>query len=274
MISNQKFTSGRYRPSNYDGYYSDQVPMRAALANSFNVAAVHMIQQTGVKHVVDLAHRMGIEADVREELSTALGTVDISLLDLTGAYATIGQDGRLITPYGIEKIETKDGIVLYRHEKTAEPRVVSYDHIDALTSMMEDVVKYGTGRRAAPGFPVAGKTGTTQDYRDALFAGFSSKYTMAVWIGNDDNTSMAGGTYGGGIPAAIWRQSMQAAQQGSAAMAVSNYTPSLENRAQSFINSLFSSGNNRTQGSGTQKRIEWNSTRPDGTGSSSFDFND
>lgn len=168
MISNERFTSGSYRPSNYDGYYSPQVPLRAALANSFNVSAVHLIKETGVKHVADLAKRMGIDAEVREELSTALGTVDISLLDLVGAYATIGQDGRLITPYGIEKIETEDGKVLFQHQKTAAPRVVSYNHIDALTSMMEDVVKYGTGKAAQTGFPVAGKTGTTQDYRDAL----------------------------------------------------------------------------------------------------------
>ena len=245
LISNERITSGRYRPSNYDGFYSSQVPLRAALANSYNVSAVYMIKETGVKHVVDLAKRVGIDAEVREELSTALGTVDIPLIDLVGAYATIGQDGRLVTPYGIKKIETEDGDILYQHKQTSAPRVISQKHADAVTSMMEDVVNYGTGKRAKTGFPVAGKTGTTQDYRDALFLGFSSEYTMGVWMGNDDNSSMDKGTYGGGIPATIWRESMQAAHAGVAARSVSNYKAGFQDRAESFISNLFS-GNNRS----------------------------
>lgn len=246
LISNERITSGRYRPSNYDGEYSEDVPLRVALANSYNVSAVHLIKATGVKHVIDLAQRMGFDAEVREELSTALGTVDTSLLDLVGAYATIGQDGRLVVPYGIKKIETADGQVLYEYKQTEQARVVSYNHVDALTSMLGDVVDYGTGQRARTGFPVAGKTGTTQDYRDALFVGFSSVYTMGVWIGHDDNSSMTKGTYGGTMPATIWRKSMQSAHRGVPARDVTHYSgEEYRDEAQSYISDLFSGNRSR-----------------------------
>lgn len=274
MISNERITSGRYRPSNYNGQYSEEVTMREALANSYNVSAVYLIKETGVKHVIDLAQRVGIDAEVREELSTALGTVDISLLDLVGGYATIGQDGRLVTPYGIEKIETDKGETLYRYKQTAQPRVVSYKHIDALTSMMEDVVTEGTGKRAQTGFPVAGKTGTTQDYRDALFVGFSSVYTMGVWTGNDDNSSMGKGSYGGIIPATIWRDSMKEAHKNVPAAPVSYYDRETEDGAKSFINDLFS-GNSSNSG---RKSSWWGSsdskhTAPVPQDGKPYDFN-
>jgi penicillin-binding protein 1A len=244
LISNEKIEEGRYRPSNYDGFYSLEVPLRAALANSYNVSAIYMMKEVGVKHVVDLAKRLGIDGEVREELSTALGTVDIPLLDLVGAYATIGQDGRQIEPYGIERIETENGRVLYERKNALSPRVIAYRHADAITSMMEDVIGYGTGKRAATGFPVAGKTGTTQNYRDAIFVGFSDIYTLGVWMGHDDNQSMGKGFFGGGVPATIWRKSMQAAHERVRAGPISNYQ-SNEDEAESFIRRLFSGGRER-----------------------------
>jgi len=253
LISNARITRGRYRPSNYDGYYSARASLREALANSYNASAVHLIKKVGVRHVVDLAERAGIDAEVREELSTALGTVDISLLDLTGGYATIGQKGRLVTPYGIEKIETKSGDVLYQYKKSSAPSVIAPKHTDAVISMMEDVVKYGTAKRAATGFPVAGKTATTQDYRDALFMGFSSVYTMGVWVGHDDNSSMGRGVFGGGIPATIFRRSMQTAHNGVGAGAVSNYNSGDVEEMRSLIGNIFSGDNNRSS---------WTNNRP------------
>lgn len=247
LISNERITSGRYRPSNYDGQYSKYVTLTEGLARSHNVAAVHLIKETGVKHVKDLAERLGVDAEVREELSTALGTVDISMLDLTAMYGTIGQDGRQMTPYGILKIETVDGDTVYKYQATESPRVVSYKHAQALKYMMQDVVQSGTGTRANPGFPVAGKTGTTQDYRDALFVGFSSVYTMGVWMGNDDNSSM-GRVFGGTTPADIWRQSMSVAHSGVGAAPVTLYNPKKEKEEdtnlKSFISNLFSSSSN------------------------------
>ena len=275
MVSNRRITSGRYRPTNYDGKYSNEVPMREALAKSYNVSSVYLLKDIGVRHVIDLADRVGIDAEVREELSTALGTVDLSLLDLVGAYGTIGQKGRLMTPYGIDKIETEDGgEVLYQYRATYAPRVVSPTHIEELTVMMQDVVQYGTGRRARPGFPVAGKTGTTQDYRDALFLGFSDTYTMGVWMGYDDNTPMKRGTYGGTVPADIWRQSIQAAHGGRAGGPLTrNYHVPLQeidgevimwdggakrddgNSVQNFVRGLFSGGSSRSY-SGERQQYE------------------
>lgn len=242
MISNERITKGRYRPSNYDKRYSKEVSLREALAMSYNVSAVHLLKEIGVRHVIDLAGRLGIDAEVREELSTALGTVDISLLDLTGVYGTIGQDGRLMTPYGILDIETESGETLYRYQPVEATRVVSYKHAGAIKSMMQDVVQHGTGTRANPGFPVAGKTGTTQDYRDALFMGFSSVYTLGVWMGHDDNSSM-GRIFGGTTPAEIWRQSMAEAHKGVSAAPITSYDPTAQDgEFKSFLNNLFSSG--------------------------------
>ncbi len=253
LISNERITSGRYRPSNYDGKYTEEATLREALANSYNVAAVNLIKETGVRHVIDLAERVGINAEVREELSTALGTVDISLLDLVGGYATIGQHGRLVTPYGIEKIETVTGEVLYQYKRPPVSNVVAYNHADTVISMMQDVVEYGTGTRARTGFPVAGKTGTTQDYRDGLFVGFSSVYTLGVWMGHDDNTSMGKGAYGGSVPASIFRRSMQTAHQSVRAGSITSYDKNTTNEAESFLNNLFQKGsrqnNNAPRGS-------------------------
>ena len=272
MISNERITSGRYRPSNYDRFYSEKATLREALVNSYNVAAVNMIKETGVKHVVDLADRVGIDAEVREELSTALGTVDISLLDLVGGYATIGQKGRLVTPYGIKKIETKSGDVLYQYKPTSAPKVIASNHTDALTSMMQDVVEFGTAKRARTGFPVAGKTGTTQDYRDALFIGFSSTYTMGTWIGHDDNTSMGRGAYGGTTPASIFKRSMQTAHRGIPAKSITNYDPETSQEFKSLISNIFSGRGGGLFGlsSGTNR----NENRPKNRGHGAYDYND
>ncbi len=252
IISNERITKGRYRPSNYDRFYSEETTLREALVNSYNVAAVNMIKETGVPHVIDVADRVGIDAEVREELSTALGTVDISLLDLVGGYATIGQKGRLTTPYGIEKIEMVDsGELLYQYKKTSSPRVIANNHVSALISMMQDVVEFGTAKRAQTGFPVAGKTGTTQDYRDALFVGFSSVYTMGVWIGHDDNSSMGRGTYGGTTPASIFKRSMQSAHKDVNAGNVTEYTPGVTQKFKSLLDGIFSSGGSRSTFSGS-----------------------
>jgi penicillin-binding protein 1A len=269
MISNERILRGRYRPTNYDGFYSPEATLREALANSYNVSAVHITKEVGIRHVIDVADRIGIDAEVREELSTALGTVDISLLDLVGGYATIGQDGRLVTPYGIERIETKAGEVLYEYKPSTPSRVIAYNHADAITSIMQDVVEFGTGKRAQTGFPVAGKTGTTQDYRDALFIGFSSTYTMGVWIGHDNNSPMGRGSYGGIIPATVFKRSMQEAHRGVPARSISSYDPKESQQFKSFLNDIFSGRNVRWSGEDNEQRYN----NDDAGGRENFDFN-
>lgn len=276
LISNERITSGRYRPTNYDGRYSLEVTLDEALTHSFNVAAVRLLKEVGVGHLTDLTRRIGIDAEVKEELSTALGTTSMTLLDLTGAYGTIAQQGRLMAPYAITKIATEDGVIIYQHQPTPPPTVVSSNHTAPLTYMLEHVVQYGTGTRAKTGFPVAGKTGTTQDYRDALFVGYSSAYTLGVWVGRDDNTSL-GRVFGGTIPATIWRQAMQAAHTNTAARALTYYNPDeeTEGKFKSFLNNLFSGGR-RSDTPSEDRRIQWNNPRPsrDNDGRRQYDFND
>jgi penicillin-binding protein 1A len=109
-----------------------------------------------------------------------------------------------------------------------------------LISMMQDVVEFGTAKRAQTGFPIAGKTGTTQDYRDGLFIGFSSTYTMGVWMGHDDNSSMGRGAYGGTTPASIFKRSMQTAHRGVQAGSISDYTPGVTQQFKSLLDGIFS----------------------------------
>lgn len=283
LISNERITSGRYRPANYDGEYTMEATLDEALTHSYNVATVRLLQEIGVSHLSDLAARVGIDAVVKEELSTALGTTGMTLLDLTGAYGTLSQSGRLMRPFGITKITTEEGIIIYQHQPTPPPVVVSHRHVAPLTYMLQNVVEYGTGRRARTGFPVAGKTGTTQDYRDALFVGYSSEFTLGVWMGRDDNTSL-GRVFGGTIPAEIWRQSMQAAHENVAARPLTPYdgTQDMQNPFKSFLNNLFS-GERRSAPppferiEPNQERIRWNQPRPGDNSNpadANFDFNE
>lgn len=260
-ISNERITTGRYRPTNYDGIYSEQVTLSEALTFSYNVAAVRLLKEIGVPHLIDIARRLGIDAPVEEELSVALGTTSMSLLDLTGAYGTIAQQGRLMTPYSITKIATPEGVIIFQHHQTPAPTVVSSHHTAPLTYMLEQVVEYGTGTRAKTGFPVAGKTGTTQDYRDALFVGFSSEYTLGVWMGRDDNTSL-GRVFGGTIPATIWQQSMRIAHKNTTARPLTYYNPDEDSGKsfKSFLNNLFSGGRRSENEGNTDMRR--NNPRP------------
>jgi len=246
LISNEPITTGRYRPSNYDGSYSKEVTLSEALTYSYNVTSVRLLQETGVRHLIDLTRRLGINAPVDEELSVALGTTSMTLLELTGAYGTIARQGRLMTPYGITKITTQDGMTIYQHQSSPTPIVVSHHHTASLTRILEQVIDYGTGKRAQTGFPVAGKTGTTQDHRDALFIGFSSAYTLGVWMGRDDNTPL-NRVFGGTIPAMIWQESMQTAHKNTATHPLihDNFEEDSPASFKSFLRSLFSSGNKR-----------------------------
>ncbi len=135
-------------------------------------------------------------------------------MELTSAYADLASDGRGVTPYAIKEITSRQGQTLFRHTEVTAPEVVSSSAVRTLTDMMQEVVRTGTGKRAALGDrEVAGKTGTSSDYRDAWFMGFTADYTTGVWIGNDDNSPMHKIT-GGSLPAALWHDYMQDAEAG------------------------------------------------------------
>jgi penicillin-binding protein 1A len=198
---------GSWQPQNFDKDYRGSVSMKDALAYSLNTATIRLAQMAGINSVRQTAVRMGISPPLENNLSLALGTSEVSLVDITSAYAAIANHGRVVIPYGIEEIRTKSGAVLFKRPAPEMPQVVDSDAADGVSEMMRAAVNYGTARRAALDMRVAGKTGTTQDYRDAWFIGFTDKLTTGVWMGNDDNTPMLKVT-GGSLPAQLWHDYM------------------------------------------------------------------
>lgn len=210
---------GSYAPENYEGSYRGDVSAREALARSLNTVAVRVLQLGGVSDTVKLAHALGISSRLDPNLSLALGTSEVSLMDLTTAYASIAAGGRAIAPYVIKTIKARDGKVIYRRPDVVPPQVVDPQVTATLVDMMQDVLRYGTGRAAMLDRPAAGKTGTTQDYRDAWFIGFTADHVTGVWLGNDDNSPMKKVT-GGGLPAQLWHSMMMSAEAGLPAKAL------------------------------------------------------
>jgi penicillin-binding protein 1A len=203
-------TIGKWHPGNYDDKYFGRVTLRAALAHSLNSVAAQLADKAGVKHVIEVAHRLGITSELRPDLSIALGTSEVSLLELTAAYGAFADGGKGVWPYGIREIDDRDGHVLYRRTGSGPGQVMTAREASTMVDMMSGVIAGGTGRAANIGRPAAGKTGTTQDYRDALFVGFTPDLTAGVWVGNDDGTPMKRVT-GGRTPAQIWHNFMMAA---------------------------------------------------------------
>jgi penicillin-binding protein 1A len=213
LIEDAPLKVGRWSPQNYDGGYRGTITAREALAESINTAAVRVLQFAGISRTQETARALGIESPLKYELAMALGTNELTPLELTTAYAAIAAGGRAITPYAILEIRSRAGDVLYQRTPARPPVTVDPGAVATLVDMMGDVVRTGTGRRAQLDRPVAGKTGTTSDYRDAWFVGFTADYTTGVWMGNDDNTPMKKVT-GGSLPAQLWRNYMMAANAG------------------------------------------------------------
>jgi penicillin-binding protein 1A len=205
---------GNWRPRDYGRQYRGAVTMAEALAQSLNTVAVEVALRAGLDRVVAVAHRLGIASPLRPEPSLALGTGAVTLLELVSAYAPFANGGYGVWPYGIVEIRDGKGHVLFRRHGSGPGQVVSFDHVGTMNEMLSGVVRHGTGREAALPRPMAGKTGTTQDYRDAWFVGYTADLVAGVWLGNDDNAPMNRVT-GGSLPAAIWHRFMLAATRGT-----------------------------------------------------------
>ena len=208
---------GPWSPENYGGGYAGPVTVEDALVRSINTVAVRLTQEVGPRRVAELAGRFGVrELPARPELSLALGAYETSLVELTSAYQVFQQGGRRSEPYVVSKIATSAGQVIYERPSTAGRQV--YDPgLDAqMVRMLEGVITRGTGKRAALGRPAAGKTGTSQGWRDAWFVGFTPDLVCGVWVGNDDNRPM-NKVSGGDLPADIWRRFVLAAEDGQPA---------------------------------------------------------
>ncbi len=190
-ISDLPIRIGSWKPKNNSKYKTrGEISLTDALAYSSNTVTVRLAQRLGLSRIVQTARRLGINAPLPDDLTIVLGSGEVTLLDLTAVYAVIARQGTTVTPYAILKVTDLSGNVLYTHEPSPSYRVIDPYISRALTQMLQAVVQYGTGQRAAISGFCAGKTGTTQQDRDAWFIGFTSNYITGVWAGNDDNRSM------------------------------------------------------------------------------------
>jgi len=187
--------------------------VREAFARSLNTATVRISQRVGPERVAAVARRLGISSDIEVAPSIALGTSEVTLLELTGAYAVFANHGNGVWPYGVAEIRGPGGEVLFRRTGGGPGRLVQPRVVDGMTNLMSAVVAWGSGKGANPKRPAAGKTGTSQDSRDAWFVGFTGELVAGVWLGNDDGTPTAGVT-GGSLPAVLWRRVVERAVEG------------------------------------------------------------
>jgi penicillin-binding protein 1A len=205
---------GNWEPENYRKKYLGAVSLETAFAMSLNTVAVKLVMQVGPRNVAAVAHRLGVTSDLGNDASIALGTSEVSLLELTQSFVPFANGGYPVVPYSVKRILTRDGRIIYERNGSGFPRAVSDADLGQMNRMMQAVVTEGTGNRASfPGPEIGGKTGTSQDYRDAWFIGYTSELVAGVWTGNDDNSPTARVT-GGLIPAEIWRDVMEPAHAG------------------------------------------------------------
>ena len=200
-----------WQPENFSGKYLGEITMRMALAVSQNIPAVRLIEMLGPQSVAQFAHRLGIESNLEPSLSLALGTSEVSLLNLTAAYAAFPRSGKWVEPFGIVEVTDHRGRTVWR-ARPQKRLVMSRESAAIITDMLEAVVLEGTGRRArALQITVGGKTGTTNNYRDALFIGFSPSISAGVWVGQDSGSPMGDMETGARAALPIWMQFMKTA---------------------------------------------------------------
>ena len=202
-ITDGPITIEDWTPRNYGDRYFGEVTLREAFARSLNSVAVQLVQQLGPERVAQTARRLGITSALAAHPSIALGTSEVTLLELTSAYAAFANRGMGVWPYGIEEIRDSAGQILYRRAGDGPGRVLGPDAIAFVNDLMTAGITWGTGKAANPDRPAAGKTGTSQDFRDAWFVGFTADLVAGVWLGNDDGKAMQGVT-GGSLPARLW----------------------------------------------------------------------
>ncbi|HEU4825306.1 MAG TPA: PBP1A family penicillin-binding protein [Dongiaceae bacterium] len=198
---------GNWSPGNYNDRYYGNVTLRDAYARSLNSVAVQLSERVGRTKVIDTAHRLGLTEPMDDTAAIALGVSETTLLEMTGAYATFANLGDGVWPFGIERISARDGTVLYERQGSGPGPVASPQAVRKMLDVMQATVDEGTGRRAKLDRPVYGKTGTSQNFRDAWFIGLTRDVVTGVWVGNDDNTPMDKVT-GGTLPVMIWHDFM------------------------------------------------------------------
>ena len=203
-----------WRPENYTHEYFGAVTLTQALAMSLNTVAIRLGLEVGPKNVVRTAHRLGISSKLEPNASIALGTSEVSVVELVGAYAPFANGGFAVTPHVVTRIRTLGGKLLYMRQADERNQVIDPRYVGMMNTMMRETLISGTAKKAEiPGWPAAGKTGTSQDYRDAWFIGYTANLVTGVWLGNDDNSPTKKAT-GGGLPVEVWSRFMRTAHEG------------------------------------------------------------
>ena len=205
FVNDSPFAIGDYNPKNYNEKYYGDITLATAFAKSVNSVPLKLTAQYGVDSVLAMASRLGVGNKLRREYSTVLGASDMNLLDLTTIYAVIWNNGNSVRPYSITRVVNAAGDVIYERDPSDSIQILSPDTVMFMTELLGDVIKPGgTGHRAAAKGVIGGKTGTSNENRDAWFVGANDKFILGIWVGNDDFTPMSSNITGGTIPAEIF----------------------------------------------------------------------
>ncbi|NDF11744.1 MAG: PBP1A family penicillin-binding protein [Proteobacteria bacterium] len=213
IFVDEPISIGGWEPKNYLEQFNGEMRLREAFAQSINTIAAQLIMRVGVREVMKTAYRLGIESPLAENASLALGTSEVTLLEMTQAYAHMANNGRSLRAYGITEIQNSHGEVLYRRSGDYSEQVISPSALVLMNQMLMAVLQEGTAKFVNIDRPAAGKTGTSQDFRDAWFIGYTPDIVVGIWAGNDDNSPMKKVT-GAALPGHIWQEFMNTAFEG------------------------------------------------------------
>lgn len=210
FVNDSPFSIGDYNPKNYNEKYYGDITLANAFAKSVNSVPLKLTAQYGLDSVLAMAGRLGVGNKLRREYSTVLGASEMNLLDLTTIYAVIWNDGNSVRPYSITRVVNARGDVLYARDPSDSIQILSPDTVKFIKELLSDVIKPGgTGHHAAAQNVIGGKTGTSNENRDAWFVGATDKFILGIWVGNDDFTPMSSKTTGGTTPAQIFHDVVQ-----------------------------------------------------------------
>jgi penicillin-binding protein 1A len=204
---------GKWTPGNYNGKYFGRVTLAEALARSLNSVSAQLVMEVGPATVVSTAHRLGIDSSLTSNASLALGTSEVTLLELTDSFVPFANGGYKAPVHIIRRVTTNSGKLLFEYKGPTPDRVVSPRNLSMMNAMLSQTIETGTATKARFGWPAAGKTGTSQNFRDAWFIGYTSNLTTGVWFGNDNGKPTKKIT-GGSLPAIAWKDFMVAAHKG------------------------------------------------------------